>query len=60
MQCPPPLTRTNYLEHITLLEGETFLRKKHKIAFFLNKMHIFLVEKKTTLVLAELSSNPDR
>ena len=37
------------IKHTTLLEGETFLRNKHKIAFFLNKVHIFLVEKKTPL-----------
>ena len=40
MQCPPPckLFRT---KHTTLLEGETFLKNKHKMAFFFNKMHIF-------------------
>ena len=27
------------IKHITLLEGERFLRNKLKIAFFLNKMH---------------------
>ena len=29
------------IKHTTLLEGETFIRNKHKIAFSLNKMHIF-------------------
>ena len=29
--------------------GDTFLRNKLKIAFFFNKVHIFLVEKKTLL-----------
>ena len=37
------------IKHITLLEGETFLRNKHKIAFFLNKVHIKVVEKKSPL-----------
>ena len=38
------------IKHTTLLEGETFLRNKHKIAFFFNKVHIFLVEEKTPLL----------
>ena len=37
------------IKHITLLEGEIFVRNKRKIKFFLNKMHFFLVEKKTPL-----------
>ena len=37
------------IKHTILLEGETFLRNKHEIAFFLNKVHIFLLEKKTPL-----------
>ena len=38
------------IKHTILLEGEIFLRNKHKVAFFfLNKMHIFLVENKTPL-----------
>ena len=28
------------IKHTILLQGETFLRNKHKIKFFLNKMHI--------------------
>ena len=35
------------IKHTTLLEGSTFFRNKHKIPFFLNKVHFFLVEKKT-------------
>ena len=35
------------IKHTTLLEGETFLRNKLKIAFFLNAN--FLIEKKTPL-----------
>ena len=31
------------IKHTILLEGETFLRNKQKIAFFLNKVQIFLV-----------------
>ena len=38
------------IEHTTLLEGKTFLRKKHKTAFFLNKVHRKVVEKKTPLI----------
>ena len=38
------------IKYFTLLEGETFLRNKHKIEFFLHKRHIFLVEKKTPLI----------
>ena len=37
------------IKHTTLLEGETFLRNKHKFEFFLKKVHIFLIEKKTAL-----------
>ena len=36
------------IKHITLLEGETFLKNTHKIAFFEKSAH-FLVEKKTPL-----------
>ena len=36
------------IKHTTLLEGETFLRNKHKIEF--KKNAHFLVEKKTPLV----------
>ena len=42
------------IKHITFLEGETFLRNKHKIEFSLNKVHIFFVEKKTPLELIEM------
>ena len=35
MQCPSPLARANYFQ------GETFLRNKHKIAFFLIKCKFF-------------------
>ena len=49
------------IKHTTLLEGETFLRNKHKIAFFEISAN-FLVEKKTSLeshamVLIGLSSS---
>ena len=38
------------IKHTILLEGETFFKNEHKIAFFLNKVQIFLVEKKTPSV----------
>ena len=34
------------IKHITLLEGETFLRNKNKIEFFVNKVHIFWQKRK--------------
>ena len=37
------------IKHTTLLEGKTFLRNKHKITFFLNKMHIFFGRKENTI-----------
>ena len=41
------------IKHATLLEGETFLRNKHKIEFFFfffrENAHFFLVETKTLL-----------
>ena len=43
------------IKHTTLLEGETFLRNKHKIAFFEIKYTFFLVEKKTPLVFSSVS-----
>ena len=63
---PPTIGKCKLFEtkHTTLLEGETFLRNKHKIALFLNKLHIFLnkvhiflVEKKTPLVSLEKHRN---
>ena len=39
------------IKYITLLEGETFLRNKQKIAFFFNKNAHFLVGKKIPLVI---------
>ena len=45
-----PLKKANYAEWniTTLLEGETFLTNKHKIAFFKSNAH-FLEEKKKTI-----------
>ena len=37
------------IKYTTLLEGETFFSNKHQNAFFLNKVHIFLVGEKTPL-----------
>ena len=38
------------IKHINLVEGETFLRNKHKIAFFFFKYKAdFVLEKKTPL-----------
>ena len=42
------------IKHIILLEGETFLRNKHEIAFFEMKSAHFMVEKKTPLVVVAL------
>ena len=36
-------------EFFVLLEGETFFKKQTQNCIFLNKMHIFLVEKKRLL-----------
>ena len=44
------------IKHATLLENEIFLRNKHETAFFLNKVHIFLVEKKILLHPNEVPS----
>ena len=42
------------IKHITLLEGETFLKNKHEIACFEMKSAHFMVEKKTPLVVVAL------
>ena len=34
------------IKHTTLLEGERFLRNKHKVDFFFNKVHIFWWKRK--------------
>ena len=47
MPCTIGKCRLLRIKHTTLLEGETFLRNKHKIAFFEIKCTFFLVEKKT-------------
>ena len=43
MQCPPPLESAKLfrIKHTTLLEGETFLRNKHKTEFFEIKCTFF-------------------
>ena len=38
------------IKHTTLLEGEIFFKKQTQNCIFCNKVHIFLVEKKTPLV----------
>ena len=38
------------IKHDTFLEGKTFLRNKHKIDFFFNKMHIFFFCKKENTI----------
>ena len=57
MQCPPPLWKCKLfrIKHITLLEGETFLRNKHDIAFFEIKC-TFFGRKENTISHAELSN----
>ena len=37
------------IKHITLLEGETFLRNKHEIAFFEIKCTLFFGRKENTI-----------
>ena len=37
------------IKHTTVLEGETFLRNKHKTEFFWNKVHIFFGRKENTI-----------